>query len=460
MTKISFPETALALFITMAACGHGGARENTAFEMEWMKAAISESDKPADPSPQLADAGEVATASSEIWEAYRQAALEAGWDKKILPVPEEGIDVAIKENRAPKIAAGKFEADGKEMPYVLLRRGEKPEKGWPLFISMHGGGQYGGKEEIGPHGWEVNSSEWQAQMRLTAGVYKPDGLYLLPRMADDRLGRWWHRHNIEIFEQAIRKAILLREVDPNRVYMMGISQGGYGTCHLTPFFADHLAAGGAMAGGMMTITPNLRNVAFRSDIGEKDTMYDRINLARKLHASLDGLRSKDEGGYLNVLAIQEGRGHGIDYSLSPEWLAKQVPTPHPDRVVWECREKAGLYRRDFYWLSLVKTPEKGHFEIDARLDREANAVTITAIKVEPGAAKEDPETRAPLDADQLRVHLADDMLDLDKEVTVTLNEKEVFKGEVQRSRGNLRESIWERGDPNFAFPVKLEFPKK
>ena len=52
------------------------------------------------------------------------------------------------------------------------------------------------------------------------------------------------------------------------------------------------------------------------------------------------------------------------------------------------------------------------------------------------------------------------MLDLDKEVTVTLNETEVFKGKVQRSRDNLRESIWERGDPDFAFPVKLEFAKK
>ena len=215
-----------------------------------------------------------------------------------------------------------------------------------------------------------------------------------------------------------------------------------------------------MAGGMMTITPNLRNLAFRSDIGEKDTMYDRINLAKKLHTSLDELKSKDDGGYENVLAIQEGRGHGIDYSLSPDWLAQKVRNPHPDRVVWEGREKAGIYRKDFYWLSLAKTPEKGHYEIDARLDRKTNSVTITAINVAPGATKDDPETRSPLTADQLHVHLADDMLDLDKEVTVAINGKEVFKGQVQRSRENLRESIWGRGDPNFAFPVKLTFPKE
>jgi predicted esterase len=459
MTKTLSRRQIISGFIAAASCGLCPATENAEFEFQWMKAALSESERPTNNSPAPTTGSEVTEAATEIWEAYRRAALQAGWDKQILPVPEEGIDVAIKEKRQPKIMASKFQAEGKEMPYVLLRRGDKPKNGWPLFISMHGGGQYGGKEDIGPHGWDVNSREWQTQMSLTAGVYKPAGLYLIPRMADDRLGRWWHLHNIKIFDQAIRKAILLRDVDPNRVYMMGISQGGYGTCHLSPFLADHLAGGGAMAGGMMTITPNLRNLAFRSDIGEKDTMYDRINLAKKLHTSLDELKSKDDGGYENVLAIQEGRGHGIDYSLSPDWLAQKIRNPHPDRVVWECREKAGIYRKNFYWLSLAETPEEGRYEIDARLDRKTNSVTVTAIKVTPGANKDDPETRSPLAADQLHVHLADDMLNLDKKVTVTINAREVFNGTVQRSRNNLRESIWERGDPNFAFPVKLAFPK-
>jgi poly(3-hydroxybutyrate) depolymerase len=85
-------------------------------------------------------------------------------------------------------------------------------------------------------------------MQLTAKVDKPAGLYLLPRMAAGRMGRWWHKHNIDIFTRMIRHAILFNEVDPNRVYIMGISQGGYGSCHLAPFLADLFAGAGPMDG--------------------------------------------------------------------------------------------------------------------------------------------------------------------------------------------------------------------
>lgn len=57
-------------------------------------------------------------------------------------------------------------------------------------------------------------------------------------MVDDNDGRWKFNYNYKAYDQTIRRAILFHDVDPNRVYMMGISQGGYGTEALSTFTTD------------------------------------------------------------------------------------------------------------------------------------------------------------------------------------------------------------------------------
>ncbi|BDS07698.1 hypothetical protein NT6N_27380 [Oceaniferula spumae] len=418
---------------------------------KWMDEALAGKSPAALNDETMLKEGDVAAAKTKLWAEYKAAAKRAGWDKHLLSVPEP-IEKMTAGGKKPKLQAGKLTSDDKTMPYLFMAKGKKPAAGWPMFICLHGGGQH--KVDTA-HGWDVNTREWQAQMSLTARVYKPAGLYFIPRMADDRLGRWWHKHNIDIFTRMIRDAILFNDVDSNKIYIMGISQGGYGTCHLTPFLADLFAGGGSMAGGMMTVTENLRNVAFRSDIGEKDTMFKRIELAKELHTSIDALKAKDPDGYENVLAIQEGRGHGIDYSKSPSWLITHTRNPYPTKIVWRCYEKAGLYRDNFYWLSLTKTPEKGEFDLTASVDKARNLVTITAEEVIPAKEKDGKATRKPLTSSKVTVNLNDDMVDLDQEVTVMLNGKQVFKGKLKRSRFTMMKNLVKRGDINYAFPAEV-----
>jgi len=417
----------------------------------WLDASLAGKEAPFPAETAQLLAADVSAEQIKLWNEYKAAAKRAGWDKHLLPVPET-FEKMTAGGKKPKLKAGKLTSGDKTMPYLFMAKGEKPANGWPMFICLHGGGQH--KVETA-HGWDVNSREWQAQMSLTARVYKPNGLYFIPRMADDRLGRWWHKHNIDIFTRVIRDAILFNDVDPNKIYIMGISQGGYGTCHLTPFMADLFAGGGSMAGGMMTVTENLRNVAFRSDIGEKDTMYNRIELAKQLHTAIDANKTKDPQGYKNVLAIQEGRGHGIDYSKSPSWLASHTRKPHPDKIVWRCHEKAGVYRDSFYWIGLTKTPEQGEFAITASTDKSKNLVTITAEEVIPAKEKGAAATRKPLTSSQIIVNLNDDLVDLDQEVTIMLNGKEAFKGKLKRSKNIMLKNLVKRGDPNYAFPAQV-----
>jgi len=422
---------------------------------QWMESAMVGRPASLPEKNDLLSKSEVKAEQLKMWETYKKMALRLGWDKhlKVKPLAVESIAAA---GGKLGINAGLLTSGSMVMPYTFLTKGKKPVDGWPMFICLHGGGQYTGRDLTGPHGWPVNTSEWQAQMRLTQRAYKPAGLYFIPRMAHDRWGRWWMKHNIDIFTRMIRDAILFNDVNPNKVYIMGISQGGYGTCHLSPLLADQFAAAGSMAGGMMTVTENLRNLPFRSDIGEKDTMYDRINLADALHTQLDKLKSKDPEGYENVLAIQKGRGHGIDYSKSPSWLAEHTRNPYPEKIVWRCFQKDGIYRDRFYWLSLSQTPAEGEFEITASLDKDNNKVVISAEEVVTVQfKKEKKSTRKPLESANVIVHLNDELLDLDKEVVIELNGKEVFRGKVERSRAAMMQNMVRRGDINYAFPVDI-----
>lgn len=394
---------------------------------------------------------QVSQAAQDLQKAYKQAAIESGWDKNIL------ANQKFVEGMNPQIQATNFEQDDKKMPYTVVVRGERPKNGYPLFISLHGGGMYSGKEKLNsPHGWDVNTREWQTQIQFAmGGIYEPAGVYFIPRMADDTLGRWWHPFNIKIFKRAIKLTALFNDVDLNKVYMMGVSQGGYGTCHLAPFMADYLAAAGPMAGGMMTETENLRNLPFRSDIGENDTMYDRIKLAKELHAKLDENRSNDPEGYINELNIQAGRGHGISYRETPNWLVKHTRDPYPSKIVWRCFAKNDHYASDFYWLSLTDTPNKGEFQLSAEIDRKTNSVNLTAKEVILADEASKADAERPLKSSDIIVHLNDKLIDLDKEVIINVNGKQLFKGMVERKLQNMVNNLAQRGDINYAFPAQV-----
>ena len=128
-------------------------------------------------------------AIEQVWKAYKDSAVERGWEKNFAPIPKTLEEVsAMPADQRPKLTPSKLEADGKVMPYVLLAKGQKSEKGWPLIIALHGGG--GTVEKLGNlHAWPVNTREWQAQFSLFERVYPSDSLYFISRMADDNDGR-------------------------------------------------------------------------------------------------------------------------------------------------------------------------------------------------------------------------------------------------------------------------------
>ena len=370
----------------------------------------------------------------ELWATYRDELQKAGAD--ILPPIEADVAKAMQPS---VLKVGEF-----EFPYVLLVKGEKPATGWPLYLCLHGGG--GNGDAKGPHAWQVNDGEWEAQKKLWARIYPSPGLYFIPRMADDRRGRWWQDHNQIAFDEVIRKAILFRDVDANRVYLMGISEGGYGAIRFAGNRPDRFAATGGMAAAepLGTSPPeNMRNVGMRIDLGEKDTMFDRVGLARRMGERLAELKATDPGGYDFVVNVQPGRGHGIDYSLTPKWLGERVRKPRPRRVTWLVQKFDSQVALQQYWLAFDSAPTVMPLFVDA-------AIAGNKLEIHAEVRKEGDK----LDG-VLLVRLDDHLADLDTPIAIVVNGEERAAQTVVRSRDVMQRTLSERGDANYCFCAEL-----
>lgn len=394
--------------------------------------------------PALKSAAEVDAAREELWSLYRDAHRTDRTTKELGPLPPSlgEIKEAAKKGEGG-LRPGSLTVGEHQMPFVLIRKESEPvpPAGRALYICMHGGGR--NPKVPGPHAWPVNTREWQSQAGLAAEVYAGEGIYFVPRMADDRLGRWHHALNQDAFDAVIEHGIREWQVDPNRVYMIGISEGCYGAQILGPFMPDRFASASAMAGGVGKDIPaeNLRNLPFRTDVGENDTTFNRVGLAKEYHARMDQL-AKTWGGYKHSLNVQEGKGHGIDYRPGPEWMIQHTREPLPETIVWTAKPQDKRRRPAVYWLDLSGDLE-GPIKLSA--EREGNQVRVKAHNQEG----------APLTDARIRVMLSDDMVNLDESVEILVNGKPVAEQTPLRGVETLARTLVERGDPTFAFPAEI-----
>ena len=337
----------------------------------------------------------------------------------------------IRRDRADEVKARRL-TDGKlEMPFDFKTFGEKPAAGRSLWISLHGGG---GAPKA------VNDRQWENQKRLYTVA---EGIYLAPRAPTNTWNLWHEPHIDRLFGRLIEDLIVLEDVNPDRVYLLGYSAGGDGVYQLAPRMADRWAATAMMAGHPNGVSLlSLRNVPFALQVGANDGAYNRNKVGREYGDQLAKLRKDDAGGYEHLVKIHEGKGHwmGGDDRAALPWMAKFSRNPVPDRVVWK---QTGTPHERSYWLAVPPGQAKGDSLVIARRDGQTIEVTA-AEKVE-----------------RLLIRLDDRMADLDRPVRVTHGGKELFAGPVPRTIGVLVRTLDGRGDPKLMFDgeVAIDLPR-
>ncbi len=309
--------------------------------------------------------------------------------------------------------------------------GEKPADGRRLFISMHGGGGTAAR---------VNDGQWRNQIRL----YQPEeGVYLAPRAPTDAWNMWHKEHIDTFFRRIIQSAILFADVNPDRVYIMGYSAGGDGVYQLAPRMADLLAAAAMMAGHPNNASPlGLRNIGFALHMGEHDRAYQRNQIASQWKQKLAQLQRDDPGGYQHQVRIHKGLGHWMQRkdAVAVPWMSRFQRDVNPKKIVWFQDE---VVRDDFYWLA-VQSSEA----------RAGNTIVVSR-------AKQVFEIEAISGTSRLTVLLNDDLVDMDRPISINFNEQELVRTSVERKPIQIYRSIERFGDPKRIYysQIEIDIPK-
>ena len=341
-----------------------------------------------------------------VWKAYLAAPIHKAAEK----------DYADKLVRAEKSVS----------PYAVREVGQRPKKGWPLVIAMHGGGN--APKELNDSQWGIMQKYYKDQNVI------PGYKYLALRAPNDTWNGFYDDAMPPLIINLIRQFLVFGDVDSDKVYLIGYSHGGYGAFFLGPKIPDLFAAIHASAAAPTdgTISPlTLRNTPFTFMIGEKDTAYGRRERCEKFSKVIEKLKKDNKGEFPVAMEFKEGFPHsGLPDRDKLKEMLPLTRNPVPVHLTWEMTDSVV---KNFFWLS-VSRPEKEE-SIHAHI--QGNNLEINTHLV-----------------GEFAVHLDSRLVDFDKALVLVVNgHKETLK--IKPSLLALCQSIVQRGDPELAFTCTI-----
>lgn len=343
-----------------------------------------------------------------------------------------------------------------EWNYYWGRKGQA-EGAMPLYIYLHGSGP--------------RDMEWQTGYRLAQWFDDAPCYYYIPQIPQEGPWyRWYQRSKQWAYEQLLQYALASDSIDPDRIYLFGISEGGYGSQRLASFYADYLAAAGPMAGGeplKNAPAENCSHIGFSLLTGSQDKGFYRDELTYWTQQAFDSLQVRNPGRYAHRINLIPGRGHSIDYRLTTPWLSHFRRNAQPRTFDWEDFEMDGRRREGFYNLQVLRRSDAYRqmyrMAIDGqtvRLTVEDIAYTTTQLDSVWGIEMRFARTFTPSTTGKVRLYLSEELVDLTQPVTVYLNGRKAFHGRLDLDERWLHESLKLFGDPRRIFPAAVELELK
>jgi predicted esterase len=316
--------------------------------------------------------------------------------------------------------------------YIVGGATKKP-KG--LLIGMHGGGAGSG-------------DAWSAHGGLSSAASELGWLAIFPEVLEKTEHGWTDSGTEEFVVDLIEAALRTWKIDRDHVYLSGHSMGGYGSWMLGAHHAD-MVAGIAPSAGAPTpifdsagratdidwgVIPNLRNVRVR--IYQSDNDVNVPPAANRAAAKkLEEARQR-WGGFDYEYWEVPGRAHDLPPGgmlALCEKIADRARDPRPQKVVWQ---PSLAWKRQFHWLAW-DAPKR-----------------FAIVVAEVDAAKNEVRVECDQDAAGLGVLLDDALVDLDREVVVTLAGREVFRGVPPRRLETLLKTA-ARNDGALVFSAEV-----
>jgi pimeloyl-ACP methyl ester carboxylesterase len=416
-------------------------------------AAATSSSQAAPPKPRaLVDAWIKAKKDDERAAAWKAIETNPSLDAAdVAPIRDELMKFFAK--RARKVAGDDWfdeKKDGWRGRHMISGKGNKG-----LVLGLHGGGA--GAGDCG-----------QAQGSFAGPISDVGMRGVYPEVLKKTEYGWTDPPETEKWVMdLVRCARLTWGVDANHVYVTGHSMGGYGTWTYGSIYADVFAGAAAFAGAPTmywkpggkdkdadAVTegylPNFRNLPFFVYQSLDDP---NVPSAANVFAmgEMKKLHDAEPAGWTFVYEQVDGRKHAFpEKGPGPgvAWATSHVRNPRPEKIDWQ---PTRTWKTTFYWLRW-SDPWIGA-EVVATADRAKNAVDI-AVKAPRTATPVQTEAERPARVATLSVYLDDKLLDLSKEVVVTVDGKERWRAKPTRSLATLVRSAQEREDPEYVYAAE------
>ena len=374
---------------------------------------------------------DVAAVTARIWEEWAKAnnkftvvdKKEQDLRRSLKAFPGNLVSYTIPTSLEPYIEEpnepDKYKGPDAKMQYNIGTKGT-PSGPLPMFILLHGSG---------PVSSEI------ANMKVVAAQGHDDpSIYFVPRIPNgiQNWYRWFFKSKQWVWEKVIRQAFLRSDIDNDRLYFMGVSEGAYGTQRLASFYADYLAGVGPMAGGEPLVNApaeNLRNIYFAIRTGQLDTTYGRSTLTAYADEYLNALQHNDPEGYAHNVTIVPGVGHGLggDSRIS-HLLAERT-----------------YYEMDINGNNIDMKVSVAHTVVDEWLTQYTVPLAMRLHK-----------TYTPATKGRFKIYLSDKLVELGKEVVLTVNGRELFRGVLQPNLTDMVNSCAEYYDPERVYAASID----
>jgi predicted peptidase len=207
------------------------------------------------------------------------------------------------------------DAQGGRLPYFLLiPQDYGPSQVYPLVIFLHGSGERG--DNLAPVLPYNGAYEFMETAR------RHSYFMLIPQAPT---GTWWDSpDDVRLVFGLLDEARGRFSIDPNRIYITGLSMGAFGMWKIVSQEPDIFAAGISVAGGLKDVSaaPRIARIPFRMFHGSDDSL---VSVA----ASRATVNALDKAG---------GSVEYVEYPGADHWIWQRVYTD-PEVIDWLFEQK-------------------------------------------------------------------------------------------------------------------------
>jgi len=327
---------------------------------------------------------------------------------------------------------------GRFFGYALyVPSGYQPATAYPLVLCLHGAGFTG----------EAYLDRWQSRLNEQ---------YILacPTMP---MGNWWTRDAADVVLATLRDVQARYHIDPDRIFLTGMSNGGIGVyligSHYAPLFAGLAPMASGLDDVLMPFLANLRQTPVYMIHGVHDQVMP-VELSRTIAKELTRL------GYPFTYREHDrthpvAGGHYFPREELPDlvaWFDKQRRPRFPSHLTVV---RDATHFLPFGWVRIDSTTRIAAFS-DNLVDRRDDAI-IHRVYASLDAKIAGPN-RIEVSTQRVQrysLFLNQELIDLSKPVTVLTNGRVSYEGPVTASVETLLREARRRHDHALLFPAVL-----